>query len=119
MCALPVGVATSAMYTVLCLILWSTLHDAGMQEYRRRTNRAERRKAAKADDGTGEALREAAEEAEFERAKVNADSIVQSMFLIGSAGCVESVLACKDSVICSHLASACAPAASGWALCKG
>ncbi len=40
------------------------------KEYRRRTNKAARRKASKDGDGTGEALREAAEEAEFERAKV-------------------------------------------------
>ena len=40
------------------------------QDYRRRLNRAERRKAEKAGDGSGAALREAAEEAEFERAKV-------------------------------------------------
>jgi hypothetical protein len=41
-----------------------------VQDYRRRLNRAERRKAEKAGDGSGAALREAAEEAEFERAKV-------------------------------------------------
>ena len=41
-----------------------------MQDYRRRLNRAERRKAEKEGDGSGAALREAAEEAEFERAKV-------------------------------------------------
>lgn len=51
-----------------------TVYDDGglpiLQDYRRRLNRAERRKAEKAGDGSGAALREAAEEAEFERAKV-------------------------------------------------
>ena len=42
------------------------------KEYRRRTNKAARRKAAKDGDGTSEALKEAAEQAEFERAKVTA-----------------------------------------------
>lgn len=46
-----------------------------MQDYRRRLNRAERRKAEKAGDGSGAALREAAEEAEFERAKVRPFSV--------------------------------------------
>ena len=81
-----------------------------VQDYRRRLNRAERRKAEKAGDGSGAALREAAEEAEFERAKVRPFAFAMLCPLENlSTACVQQLLselhkdACGQSGTWFHL----------------
>ena len=72
--------------------------DGGLpmvQDYRRRLNRAERRKAEKAGDGGGAALREAAEEAEFERAKVRPFAVIMLCVTRESVNSVHAAAAAR------------------------